>query len=234
MSDTDTFLSEVPPADPAGTTPRSEDSTTGGASSTFDSANGTFGAANSTFDTASSAFGSENSTTGGQTNSTDSQSNGSPAPPLMDQAKQQAQKVVEQTQQKAGEVLDQAKTHSKSWAEDKKQAVAQSLSDVAMAVLQTGESLRGQSPDIGKFADMTDRAAEAADKAAGYLRDTSVDQMIGEVESFGRREPVLFLIGAAAIGFMAARFLKSSGRSVQSTPGYNPDRLLPVPSDNQF
>ncbi len=156
------------------------------------------------------------------------------SPPLMDQAKQQAQKVVEQTQQKAGEVLDQAKTHSKSWAEDKKQAVAQSLSDVAVAVLQTGESLRGQSPDIGKFADVTDRAAEAADKAASYLRDTSVDQMIGEVESFGRREPMLFLIGAAAIGFMAARFLKSSGRSSRGTPGYNPDRLLPVPANNQF
>ena len=122
------------------------------------------------------------------------------SPTADDQAKEQAKKVVEQTQ-KAGEVLDQAKNQTKSWAEDRKQAVAQSLSDIAVAVMQTGDSLRGQNPDTGNIADMTDRAAEAADKFAGYLRDTSVDQMIGEVESFGRREPVLFLFGAAAIGF---------------------------------
>jgi vacuolar-type H+-ATPase subunit H len=154
-------------------------------------------------------------------------------PPLIDQAKQQAQKVVEQTQQKAGEVLGQAKDRTKSWAEDRKSEVAQGLSDVAHAVLQTGESLRGQGADTyGKYAEITDQAANLVDKASGYLRDTSVDRMIGEVESFGKREPVLFLVGAAALGFMAARFLKSSGRAA-GQGAYNPDRSLPVPMDEQ-
>jgi len=149
----------------------------------------------------------------------------------MEQAKQQAKKVVEQTQQKAGEVLDQAKTQTKSWAEDRKQAVAQSLSDVAVAVMQTGESLRGQGTGNGKVADMTDYAAQVTDKAASYLRETSVDQMIGEVEGFGRREPMLFLFGAAALGFLAARFLKSSGKAAQDYAWQNPDRSVPVPID---
>ena len=153
--------------------------------------------------------------------------------PVIEQAKQQAQKVVEQTQQKAGEVLDQAKVQTMSWAEDRKQDMAQSLSDVAVAVLQTGESLRGQSPSNSKVAEVTDRAAEITDRAASYLRDTSVDQMIGEVEGFGRSEPVLFLVGAAALGFIAARFLKSSGRNAQIAAGYNPDRSLPVPINEQ-
>lgn len=152
-------------------------------------------------------------------------------PPVMEQAKQQAKTVVEQTQQKAGEVIDQAKNQTKSWAEDRKQAVAQSLSDVANAVMQTGENLRGKGPDTGKVADMTDYAAQVTDKAASYLRDTSVDQMIGEVESFGRREPMLFLVGAAALGFVAARFLKSSGRAANATDWQNPDRSLPAPMD---
>jgi len=152
-------------------------------------------------------------------------------PPVMEQAKQQAKKVVEQTQQKAGEVLDQAKNQTKSWAEDRKQVVAQSLSDVAVAVMQTGESLRGQGPNTGKVAQVTDYAAEVTDKAASYLRDTSVDQMIGEVENFGRREPMLFLVGAAALGFVAARFLKSSGRAANVADWQNPDRSLPVPLD---
>jgi len=170
-------------------------------------------------------------TPGGDTNANPT---GQPAQ-LMDQAKQQAQKVVEQTQQKAGEVLGQAKDRTKSWAEDQKSVVAQGLSDVAMAVMQTGENLRGRGPDsYGKYAEITDRAAEVVDKASTYLRDTSVDQMVGEVERFGKREPVLFLVGAAALGFLAARFLKSSGRSISSgETAYNPDRTLPVPIDEQ-
>lgn len=174
----------------------------------------------------------EAATTGGYGTTSGSADTGSSAP-VMEQAKQQAQKVVEQTQQKAGEVLDQAKNQTKSWAEERKQAMAQSLSTVADAVMQTSESLRGQGSDTGKVADFTDRAAEYADKAAGYLRDTSVDQMIGQVEDFGRREPVMFLVGAAALGFLAARFLKSSSRSVQGVYSYNPDRRLPVPVDEQ-
>jgi len=166
----------------------------------------------------------------GSTNNSDYTT--SPAP-VMEQAKEQAKKVVEQTQQKAGEVLDQAKTQTKSWAEDRKQAVAQSLSDVAVAVMQTGENLRGKGSGTGKVAEMTDYAAEVTDKAASYLRDTSVDQMIGEVESFGRREPMLFLVGAAALGFLAARFLKSSGRAANVADWQNPDRTLPVPIDTQ-
>ncbi len=164
-------------------------------------------------------------------NPTISNDNTTTPQPVMEQAKEQAKKVVEQTQQKAGEVLDQAKTQTKSWAEDRKQAVAQGLSDVATAVLQTSENLRGTGSGAGKVADMTDYAAEVTDKAASYLRNTSVDQMIGEVENFGRREPMLFLAGAAALGFIAARFLKSSGRAAQITAWENPDRSLPVPMD---
>ena len=157
--------------------------------------------------------------------------NASSPAPVMEQAKEQAKKVVEQTQQKAGEVLDQAKNQTKSWAEDRKQAVAHSLSDVAVAVMQTGENLRGKGSGTGKVADMTDYAAEVTDKAASYLRNTSVDQMIGEVENFGRREPMLFLAGAAALGFLAARFLKSSGRAANVADWQSQDRSLPVPMD---
>ena len=156
-------------------------------------------------------------------------------PRLIDQAKEQAQKVVGQTQQKAGEVIGQAKDRTKSWAEDQKSAVAQGLSDIALAVTETGENLRGRGPDTyGKYAAVTDQAAELVDNASAYLRDTSVDQMIGQVEGFGKREPMLFLVGAAALGFLAARFLKSSNRSSgQDALAYNPDRTLPVPMGAQ-
>jgi hypothetical protein len=53
--------------------------------------------------------------------------------------------------------------------------------------------------------------------------------MVGEVERFARRQPTLFLGIAVAVGFLAVRFLKSSGRMDEGAQiGYNTDRQLPV------
>lgn len=44
---------------------------------------------------------------------------------------------------------------------------------------------------------------------AARLRDTPVDEMVDDVAVFARKNPLLFLGGAALAGFAAARFLKS-------------------------
>jgi hypothetical protein len=43
-----------------------------------------------------------------------------------------------------------------------------------------------------------------------YIRDHEVRDLISETERLARREPLLFLGGAFAVGFIAARFLKAS------------------------
>lgn len=54
---------------------------------------------------------------------------------------------------------------------------------------------------------------------AARLQDTSVDEMVDDVALFARRNPLLFLGGAALAGFAAARFLKSGGGSQTSEEG---------------
>lgn len=51
---------------------------------------------------------------------------------------------------------------------------------------------------------------------AARLQDTSVDEMVDDVALFARRNPLLFLGGAALAGFAAARFLKSEAGSQTS------------------
>ncbi|GGC13998.1 hypothetical protein GCM10011363_33210 [Marivita lacus] len=51
---------------------------------------------------------------------------------------------------------------------------------------------------------------------AARFQDTSVDEMVDDVAVFARRNPLLFLGGAALAGFAAARFLKSGGGSQTS------------------
>ena len=58
---------------------------------------------------------------------------------------------------------------------------------------------------------------------AARLQDTSVDEMVDDVALFARRNPLLFLGGAALAGFAAARFLKSSdGMKTSEEDEYDP------------
>lgn len=161
--------------------------------------------------------------------------NGSASSPLLEQAKQQAHRVVEQTQQKAGQAMGQARDKTKSWLDQQMNVAAGNLDEVAHAVRSTGSTLREQGMDsYSRYAELADGAAEAVEKASGYLREANVDQVVGEVEHFARRQPLLFLGIAAGLGFLAARFLKSTGQVATEANGYyNPDRYLPVVPSSQ-
>jgi hypothetical protein len=64
-----------------------------------------------------------------------------------------------------------------------------------------------------QVADIAMTAADRAEDLARYLRETDVRQMIGTVENFARRQPLLFLGGAFALGVAASRFIKAAGGS---------------------
>ena len=49
-----------------------------------------------------------------------------------------------------------------------------------------------------------------------------VRDMVRDLQEFGRRQPALLLAGSFAVGVVAARFLKSSARSVESSEFNSP------------
>jgi hypothetical protein len=60
-------------------------------------------------------------------------------------------------------------------------------------------------------------AADQLQQVAGYLREHDVKQLVREVESFARREPVLFAGGTFLLGLIGARFLKSKPVQEETT-----------------
>lgn len=60
-----------------------------------------------------------------------------------------------------------------------------------------------------KFADTTERFSSS-------LRDKDLRTVCNEAQSFSRREPALFVGGLIAAGFLATRFLRSSGQHSHS------------------
>jgi hypothetical protein len=54
------------------------------------------------------------------------------------------------------------------------------------------------------------QAADGLENVSGAMRSRDLDDLVGSVENFARRQPVIFLGSALLAGFGIARFIKSS------------------------
>jgi hypothetical protein len=99
------------------------------------------------------------------------------------------------------------------------------IGDVAKALHETSKQLEGNiaSPYV-------DKAADQLDKLSSFLRTASVPEIARNVETFARKEPLLFLGGAFVLGMAGARFLKSSARNVEMGEGKESEQRYTGPS----
>ncbi|MDP9458328.1 MAG: hypothetical protein M3Q60_21695 [Actinomycetota bacterium] len=134
-----------------------------------------------------------------------------------EQAKQQGQQLATQARQQASKLANQGGEQVKGQLANQKHNAAQRIAPVQTALREAAHQLRNQGQ--GSSAQYVDRATDQLERVSGYLRDTDVDEMIGEVRGFARRRPALFLGGAAALGFFASRFLKSSSLEQDASRG---------------
>lgn len=126
---------------------------------------------------------------------------GSGAP--MDQARQKAQALMSTAQSRASERIN-------SQFDTQKVRAADSLSSVAQTLRGTTDGLPVDG--VGKY---INEAADRVDDLAHYLQDHELADVVGTVEDFARRQPMVFLGGAFALGVLGARFLRSSSSNAR-------------------
>ena len=89
------------------------------------------------------------------------------------------------------------------------------LDQAASGVETVADSIRRVSADMEteqpQIAELASTAADQAESIASYLRENDVRQIVGNVENFARRQPLLFLGGAFLLGMAASRFIKAAG-----------------------
>jgi hypothetical protein len=66
-----------------------------------------------------------------------------------------------------------------------------------------------------------DSAASQVDRLADVLKQQDLGQIIDSTGRFARRQPAVFLAAAIAVGFVGARFLRSSPQSSGQSTGYS-------------
>lgn len=127
---------------------------------------------------------------------------------LAGQAKEQVQAQAEQVAARAsGQVRSQIDTRSTHAAEQ--------IAPVAHALHTAGAQLQGEGNDgAGRAAH---RLADQMERLGSYLRESQADRLLNDLEEFTRKRPWVAGGIGAAVGFMAARFLKASSESRYTT-----------------
>jgi len=122
----------------------------------------------------------------------------------------QVQGGASQAEDKAREAAGQARKTLQQQIDQRARQAGEQVSGTAGDLRSVGEELRKQGKDGP--AKIADRAAEQTEKVGSYLSGTGPDQMLHDVEDFGRQRPWALLGGGLALGAVAARFLKASSR----------------------
>ena len=140
---------------------------------------------------------------------------------------QPTRRVTDKTKETIGQVADTTKQQ----ADNQRERLATGIHQMAESLRQTGEVLSEHDQTLA--GDYTRKAATHVERVAGYIRESSIDQIVGDVEDFARREPALMLGGAFVVGFLAARFLKAGGRSGGGQPDYQAMQYRPMSRDRR-
>jgi hypothetical protein len=95
--------------------------------------------------------------------------------------------------------------------------VADQADATARALHGAADKLEQETPQA---AQMAHTLAGQIDRASSYLRDRRSGQILSDIEGFARREPAMFIAGAALAGVLLGRFLRASRRSDIDDYGY--------------
>jgi hypothetical protein len=142
---------------------------------------------------------------------------------------EQAGAVVHEAAEQARRVAAEAKTQVRYVAEDAKMQLrgqaetqASRLADGLERFQQQGQALlAGDRDGAGQLADYADRALASVGQLTYQLRSRSVDDLVGDLRRYAQRRPGAFLAGAAVLGFVAGRMLRSVRDEEQDAPDYS-------------
>jgi vacuolar-type H+-ATPase subunit H len=138
-----------------------------------------------------------------------------------EQAKETAQQATEQAKQTAQQATQQARGRVRDEVDRRSTEAGQQASSVADAFRQSAQQLRQDGKE--SVAKPVEQVADRVQSAGSWLERSSGDDILREVEDFGRSKPLVVLAGGAIAGFALSRLLKaSSTRRYQqrSTSGY--------------
>jgi hypothetical protein len=130
----------------------------------------------------------------------------------------EARATAGEIKQEMQNLKEEAKQRGKTLVENQREAAAGELRGMVEALRRTAREMDQQ--DRHTTAGYINRAATTLDRVAGSLRDQDLRSLAGQVQGYARQHPGLFFGGSVLVGFLLARFLKSSAGSAEFGQDY--------------
>jgi len=121
----------------------------------------------------------------------------------VNQAQQTASQGVNTAEQTAGQVANQAAAKANQGMD----TAASGLADAAGAIRQQAEGMSDQGAS-GTLQDVALATADKLESAAHFLRETSPEELVSDLEDLVRRKPVESVLVAAGIGFLLSKVMR--------------------------
>lgn len=112
-------------------------------------------------------------------------------------------------------LVESAREQVHGYVDRRKGDAAQSVSDLAQALRDSGGKL-DQQPNVKAF---FDSAADGLEQLSGSIRERSFEDFYGEIESVARRRPAAVAVATFLTGFLAARFIRASAHPAHVLDG---------------
>ena len=109
------------------------------------------------------------------------------------------------------DLIDNVKQRATAQLDSQKGRATDSISSIANAVRGSTSQLRNEQHDV--LAQYVETFADQLERFSTSLRGKDMNELLDDARDFARRQPALFVGGSFAVGLLAARFLKSSGRT---------------------
>jgi hypothetical protein len=136
----------------------------------------------------------------------------------LEQVKDQVRDKAQVAHDKAGAMPGRARGRLREQIDQRSTQAGDELRSTAHQVRSLAEQLRAEGKDMP--ARMVEQAADRSESFGNYLRNADGEQLLGDAESFARRQPWAVAAGGLALGFAASRLLKaSSSRRYRSGEG---------------
>jgi ElaB/YqjD/DUF883 family membrane-anchored ribosome-binding protein len=116
--------------------------------------------------------------------------------------------TIDQAKSEAGRLTQVARSRTASYLEERKSLLAENVVGMASAVRSAAEQFDEHGNPA--MADYIHRAADGLERLSENVRHRDLSSLMGEAEDFARRQPAVFIGAGVAVGFVLARFLKSS------------------------
>lgn len=121
------------------------------------------------------------------------------------------------------DVSDTLKERVNAQATAKADAVRDTAADEAQSAADAAWAAAEQFDAGSLQAQAAHRIADQIEGVATQLRATDLNDLVAQTSDFARRNPLLFMGGAAALGFAATRFLKARTPSHAAAAGDHGD-----------